>query len=136
MSGYPALLWLSTAAALLGSVQFGAPVIRGLRTPPPAPRRRPCAAATRACRHPARPAARPRRPPGYHLGVLNTAEAHVEVDLGCGEQGAALVAFLLVGATLGSLGAGRLADRLGPRCGGVRRLQGWYCCCWGEKGSA
>lgn len=52
---------------------------------------------------------------GYHLGVLNTSEAHVEVDLRSGEAGASLVAVLLVGATLGSLVAGRLADRLGPR---------------------
>lgn len=47
--------------------------------------------------------------------MLNTCEAHVEVDLQSGEQGAALVATLLIGATLGSLYAGRLADRVGPR---------------------
>lgn len=40
----------------------------------------------------------------------------MEDDLHTGrQQGASLVAALLVGATLGSLGAGRLADRLGPR---------------------
>lgn len=53
--------------------------------------------------------------PGYHLGVLNTCEAHVEVDIQSGEAGASLVASLLIGAALGSLVAGRLADRLGPR---------------------
>ena len=58
----------------------------------------------------------PLHPPGYHLGVLNTSEAHVEVALGCGERGAQLVGVLLIGATLGSLYAGRVADRLGPRC--------------------
>ena len=52
---------------------------------------------------------------GYHLGVLNTCEAHVEVDIGSGEAGANLVSLLLIGAALGSLVAGRLADRLGPR---------------------
>ena len=54
---------------------------------------------------------------GYHLGVLNTCGEHVEASLGISQQlGAAVVAALLVGATIGSLAAGRLADRLGPRC--------------------
>ena len=118
--GYPALLWLSTAASLLGSVQFGE-----LHAPP-------ClrAAARQPSRPPVarhgmlRPPCSPNPPPhilpppihsGYHLGVLNTCEAHVEVDIGSGEAGASLVSFLLIGAALGSLVAGRLADRLGPR---------------------
>ena len=81
--------------------------------PPPLPPESP------AARHhplPPHPFCLPSCPPaGYHLGVLNTCEAHVEVDIGSGEAGASLVASLLVGAALGSLGVGRLADRLGPR---------------------
>ena len=54
---------------------------------------------------------------GYHLGVLNTCQSHVEADLNTSHEGggAAMVAGLLVGATLGSLLSGRLADRFGPR---------------------
>lgn len=78
MESFPALLWLSIAGAVLGSIQFG-----------------------------------------YHLGVLNTSGAHVEADLHTGQQGAALVAALLVGATLGSLAAGKAADRLGPRSASI-----------------
>ncbi len=116
--GYPALLWLSTAASLLGSVQFGE------HTMPP---RLPTAArrsSRRALPPPEcpsmgcsshRPSPAPPPLPGYHLGVLNTCEAHVEVDIGSGEAGASLVSLLLIGAALGSLVAGRLADRLGPR---------------------
>ncbi len=52
---------------------------------------------------------------GYHIGILNTSEPYVEADLGGGQQGAALVGVLIAAATLGSLAAGRAADRLGPR---------------------
>lgn len=73
--GYPMWLWLSTAMALCGSIQFG-----------------------------------------YHLGVLNTCLEHVATDLKFSEAvGAVVVSALLVGAAIGSLGAGGLADRLGPR---------------------
>ncbi|PSC75287.1 plastidic glucose transporter 4-like isoform [Micractinium conductrix] len=78
-SHYPALLWLSSGAALLGSVQFG-----------------------------------------FHIGVLNTCESYVEDGVGAGSgHGASLVAFLLVGATAGSLVAGRAADWLGPRTAAI-----------------
>ncbi|KAL4859569.1 Plastidic glucose transporter 4 [Chlorella vulgaris] len=50
---------------------------------------------------------------GYHLGVLNTCQTHVEADLH--GSGGILVTGFLMGATAGSLLSGRLADRCGPR---------------------
>jgi hypothetical protein len=124
MAAYPALLWLSIAASLLGSIQFGehvpavaAPTARAPcceRPAAPAACRAPAALLRNLCRHHCLLLLM--LPSGYHLGVLNTCESHVEDDLGALHQlGAALVASLLIGATLGSLVAGRLADRLGPR---------------------
>lgn len=57
----------------------------------------------------------------YHIGVLNTCLSFVARDLGFAETptGAVVVSALLVGAALGSLAAGGLADRLGPRTASV-----------------
>lgn len=54
---------------------------------------------------------------GYHVGVLNTCLSFVAKDLGFSEisMGAVVVSALLVGAAVGSLLAGGLADRLGPK---------------------
>lgn len=72
---YPALLYFSTAMALLGSVQFG-----------------------------------------FHVAVLNTSLDFVcdSLDIPAA-RGAVAVSAVLVGALIGSLGAGQLADRLGPK---------------------
>eukprot|EP00887_Chlorella_sp_A99_P005345 scaffold1.g5345.t1 len=53
----------------------------------------------------------------YHLGVLNTALPAVAADLGFAEAGggAVVVSALVVGAFAGSLSAGQLADRCGPK---------------------
>lgn len=74
--GYPAILWQSVGATLLGSFQFG-----------------------------------------YHLGVLNTALDQIAQDVGFDPttSGAFVVSCLLLGAAAGSLTAGQLADRLGPK---------------------
>ncbi|KAK9819874.1 hypothetical protein WJX72_003513 [[Myrmecia] bisecta] len=73
--GYPATLWCSVAAALLGSLQFG-----------------------------------------YHMGVLNTSLWFVALDLHFDyvKAGAFVVAVLMVGASLGALSAGQIADAVGP----------------------
>ena len=54
---------------------------------------------------------------GFHLGILNTAEAWVAKDLGLdlATQGAVITSAVLVGAVLGSLFAGQAADALGPK---------------------
>ena len=54
---------------------------------------------------------------GYHLGVLNTALEQIAEDVGFdpSTSGALVVSFLLLGAAAGSLSAGQLADRLGPK---------------------
>ncbi|KAK9788826.1 hypothetical protein WJX73_001137 [Symbiochloris irregularis] len=75
-AAYPALLWLTVTAALLGALQFG-----------------------------------------WHLGLLNTPLPFVGDDLGFdATSGAAavVVSSLLIGASIGSLTAGQLADVLGP----------------------
>lgn len=130
--GYPLLLWLSAGACLLGSVQFGecnaVQSVQHQRTAcgqlPPAPGPRlPLAGDLPASLQPKQLASvhpphiidLPRSLTGYHIGILNTAEQYVETDLGAGNQGAALVGVLIAAATLGSLAAGRAADRLGPR---------------------
>ena len=58
---------------------------------------------------------------GYHIGVLNTCLDYVAHDLHFSQTntGAVVVSALLVGAALGSLMAGALADRLGPRTASV-----------------
>ncbi len=54
---------------------------------------------------------------GFHLGVLNTAEAWVAEDLGLDlqTQGAIITSAVIVGAVVGSLFAGQAADALGPK---------------------
>ena len=54
---------------------------------------------------------------GFHLGILNTAEAWVAEDLGLDlqTQGAIITSAVIVGAVVGSLFAGQAADALGPK---------------------
>lgn len=54
---------------------------------------------------------------GFHLGILNTAEAWVAKDLGLdlATQGAVITSAVIVGAVVGSLFAGQAADALGPK---------------------
>ncbi|CAL5223439.1 g5955 [Coccomyxa viridis] len=54
---------------------------------------------------------------GFHLGILNTAEAWVAKDLGLdlATQGAIITSAVIVGAVVGSLFAGQAADALGPK---------------------
>ena len=54
---------------------------------------------------------------GFHLGILNTAEAWVAKDLGLdlASQGAVITSAVIVGAVVGSLFAGQAADALGPK---------------------
>ena len=55
--------------------------------------------------------------PGFHLGILNTAEAWVAQDLNLdiSSQGAIITSAVIVGAVVGSLFAGQSADALGPK---------------------
>ena len=54
---------------------------------------------------------------GFHLGILNTAEAWVAKDLGLdlATQGAIITSAVIVGAVVGSLFAGQAADAIGPK---------------------
>ncbi len=55
---------------------------------------------------------------GYHIGVLNPSLHYVAHDLRFSEDawgGALAVSALLVGATIGALFAGQLADKVGPK---------------------
>ncbi|CAK0785259.1 hypothetical protein CVIRNUC_008465 [Coccomyxa viridis] len=54
---------------------------------------------------------------GFHLGILNTAEAWVaqDLDLDISSQGAIITSAVIVGAVVGSLFAGQSADALGPK---------------------
>jgi MFS family permease len=53
---------------------------------------------------------------GYHLGVLNTSLSYVarDLDFSVAISGAIVVSTLLVGASVGALFAGQVADRVGP----------------------
>ena len=55
--------------------------------------------------------------PGFHLGILNTAEAWVaqDLDLDISSQGAIITSAVIVGAVVGSLFAGQSADALGSK---------------------
>ena len=54
---------------------------------------------------------------GFHLGILNTAEAWLaqDLDLDISSQGAIITSAVIVGAVVGSLFAGQSADALGPK---------------------
>ncbi len=54
------------------------------------------------------------RAPGYHAGVLNTAVTYIADDLGTDNE-AVLSSAVVLGAALGAICAGKLADLLGPK---------------------
>ena len=106
--GYPAVLWQSVGATLLGSFQFGESGSSADDISPDDSHsnkaRQTSSTNGQLC-------------VGYHLGVLNTALEQIAEDVGFdpATSGALVVSLLLLGAAAGSLSAGQLADRLGPK---------------------
>ena len=117
---YPALLWATVLIALLGSFQFGTskPSIISVSSSctrygnaEPILRTRAYLLTLTVSSHSLSTCA------GFHLGILNTAEAWVAQDLNLdiSSQGAIITSAVIVGAVVGSLFAGQSADALGPK---------------------